>query len=303
MNLRRSILNRKRFRSPEAALLTALAVSVLLAVLPARCTDPLRGAAAVVLRPGQRVAVTARQYTGRATTWTKCLFENTDRLSRAEGELERLRRENRRLAVELAAARQQIPGASEDGGRLILPGCVPALVLGSQARAFLGRRKLLDVGTDAGVESDAFVIDRGSGQRIAPGHVVLSGRHVWGKIVETGRNTSTVCTITETGYRDLVRVGSARGVLEGTGQSLARVRLIDATEPLSVGDPVTTTSGQGELPEPLLYGRIVRLQRPHGAAHWEIWVQPAVVDQPSRVAVLRMELNPLRVVERKSALK
>ncbi len=77
---------------------------------------------------------------------------------------------------------------------------------------------------------------------------------------------------------------------------MARVRLVEVTRPVSVGDLVYTAAEKGVLPAPLLYGRVVRLQRPIGAAHWEIWMQPALAaDEPQQVAVLRTELNPSRL--------
>jgi hypothetical protein len=104
--------------------------------------------------------------------------------------------------------------------------------------------------------------------------------------------------VTEPGYRDLVRLGESgpQGVLEGTGEPLARVRLVEVTEPVAMGDGVYSTAGKGFLPEPLLYGRVVRVERPVGAAHWEIWMEPAAdPHQTEEVAVLRVELNRLRV--------
>ena len=109
--------------------------------------------------------------------------------------------------------------------------------------------------------------------------------------------------------RDVVRLAAAtpsgaaprlgsEGVLEGTGEPLARVRLIPVTEPVEVGDEVYTGAAAGVLARPLLYGRVVRVERPIGAAHWEIWMEPAVDGRPERVAVLRIELNPRRVGQR-----
>ena len=74
--------------------------------------------------------------------------------------------------------------------------------------------------------------------------------------------------------------------------------LVEVTEAVSVGDLVFSAAARGILPDPLLYGRITRVERPTGAAHWEIWMEPAVAHLvPETVAVLRAELSPLRVAE------
>ena len=63
-----------------------------------------------------------------------------------------------------------------------------------------------------------------------------------------------------------------------------------------MGDAVYSIAGKGFLAEPLLCGRVVRLERPVGAAHWEIWMQPAVdPHRTDEVAVLTIEVDPLRV--------
>jgi len=288
-----------------------LVVLAVLALLPGRWTAPTRGATATLLRPGQTAALGLRRHAKRATIWVNCHFQAAGRLAEVEVELQRLAEENRRLAAELTAAQTRPPDPTDDArsdeDRLLLARCVPALVLGRQARAFLGRHQLLNVGSREGIEPDALVvdcpglIDRGRDADLATGQLVLAGQRVWGKIVELGSQTSVVRGVTEPGYRDLVQLGSARGpqgVLEGTGEPLPRIRLVEVTQPVSVGDPVYASAGKGVLSVPLLYGRIVRLERPVGAAYWNIWMQPAVADEPEEVAVLRTELNPLRVAEK-----
>lgn len=300
-----------RLTSPAGTLGMGLAVAIALALLPGRWTGTIRGAAATLLRPGQVAAGGLRRHGHGATARIGSHFQTAARLAEAEGELRRLKQENRRLAAELAAARNRPSGPADDAGedqqRLLTARCVPARVLGRQARAFLARRQLLDVGSREGIEPDALVvdgpglIDRGRDADVQPGQRVLAGCRVWGKIVELGAHTSAVRSVTEPGYRDLVQLGDPAGpqaVLEGTGQPLVRIRLVEVTEPVSVGDAVYTATGKGVLPAPLLYGRIARLERPVGAAYWEIWMQPAVAEEPERVAVLRVELNPVRVAER-----
>jgi len=295
-------------RSPEVALGIALVVAVATALLPGRCTGVVRSAAATLLCPGQQAGWQLRRHGTRLNARVRSHFRTADRLAQVEEELQNLKRQNRRLTAELAAVggRPSRPaGDAADADRLLVADCVRARVLGSQARAFLHRQRLLDVGTRAGIDPEALVvdlpavIDRGSDARLRPGQLVTAGRRVWGKIVELGPYTSTVRTVTEAGYRDLVRLGGPsgpRGILAGTGEPLCRIRLVEVTEPVSIGEAVYTADGAGVLPAPLLYGHVVRLERPVGAAHWEIWMRPAVSDdEPQEVGVLRIELNPLRV--------
>ncbi len=216
---------------------------------------------------------------------------------------------------------------------LLLSQTIPARVLGRQAKAFLQAREILDVGRSRGVAADAIVVDSdrrlfvnkstkidpqqtGSAQDAAildqgrdgelqSGRFVLAGRRVWGKLAEVGRHTSTVQRATDAGYRDLVQVASlsegklrfqARGVVVGQGQPLCKIENIETSEPIAAGDLVFTAD-DGVLDVPLLYGRVVRLERKPGAAHWEIWMEPSVPvnSPPAQVAVLSMDLNPARL--------
>ena len=307
------IANRKlpigRLASPVGTFGGALLAAVVLAALPGQWTDPLRDGVATALRPGQNAAWQLRRHADRVTLSVKSHFQTAQRLAEVRQQLDRLEQQNRRLKAELAAAASRTShamatAADDHSDRLLIAACVPARVLGRQARAFLVRHYLLDIGSSAGVEPGSLVvdpptlIDRGRDAHIDPGQLVLAGGPVWGKIVWLGSSTSAVCAVTESGYRDLVRLGSPsgpQGILEGTGDGLPRIRLVGVTEPVSQGDPVYAADVDGVLPTPPLYGHVARLERPVGAAHWQIRMQPAVTRTPQRVAVLRIELNPLRV--------
>ena len=159
------------------------------------------------------------------------------------------------------------------------------------ARPTLVRRPVIDAGADFGLAADG---------------LVLAGRRVWGKIAAVGPYTSVVCRVCEPGYRDAVQLGHVegrrlqlgpRGLLVGTGEPLCRVEMVEVSQPVAIGDEVYT-SDDGVPHAPLLYGRVVRLERSAGQPHWQIWMEPAVgSDEPRSVAVLQMDLNPARVAE------
>jgi len=327
-----------RFDGPVRALLAALALAVLLACLPSRWSAALKDPAAVVLRPGQRLAGILQEG-GRLAWRTACAQAAAgSRLLEAEAQIERLREQNIRLRRELAALRVALrqgqatgcpqtgstsltaaPHPAQSAQPLLHAAAIPARVLGMQARAFLARRGLLDVGFLEGVEDDALVLepppllDQGRDAQVAPGQLVLHGAAVWGRIVEVGEHVSTVCPVTAPGFRDVVqlvdpqagmRLGPhcPRGLLEGTGEPLARIRSIDITQPVAVGDLVVSASVEGIVSEPLIHGRVVRVERPPGASSWEIWMEPAVpATGPKHVWVLRAEPNPRRLAKHPSA--
>ena len=308
---------RHRLTSPAAALVMGLVLAVGLMLVPPCWSAAAKGHVLGWLRPAQTAVLSFRQQGSRLLARATAQFGTAARLVEAERQQQRVVEENRRLAAQLALAASGQLGsepapeeASSDG--LLTARCVEARVLGQLARAFLGRHHLVDIGSEAGIQSDAPVVqappqivDQGRDAGLQPGQLVLSRGHVCGKVVQVGRYVSMVQTLTEPGYRDLVRLGLSgpEGVLEGTGEPLVRIRLVEVTEPVTVGDVVFSTAGKGVLSEPLVYGRVVRVERSVGAAHWDIWMQPAVdPTRTDRLAVLRIELNPLRVASRESGV-
>jgi rod shape-determining protein MreC len=148
------------------------------------------------------------------------------------------------------------------------------------------------------------MIDAGGDMGLENGGLVLAGRRVWGRIASVGPYTSAVERISDPGYRDTVQIGHVddrrlklgpRGMLVGAGGSLAKIELVETSQPVAIDDQVYTAD-DGVLRTPLLYGKVVKLQRTAGNPYWEIWMEPAAGgDEPRTVAVLRMELNPSRV--------
>lgn len=316
----RGLWQRRTPRRPTLALALGLMACFVLGLLPPAGRRPLKDAASMALRPGQRSAEWTR---ARVRVYKRAALrhlETAEKLAGAQRQLERLEQENHALRSQLEQLRRDQSETSKAEARhadprrdLLQPKCVMAKTLGYQARSFLSRRGLLDVGSSGGVQPEALVLgipailDCGRDHRLESGQLVLSHGCVWGKVAEVGAHTSSVIGVTTIGYRDLIQLaGKAQatgeapcgpqGILEGTGEPLARIRLVDVTAPVVVGEAVYAASPRGITERPVLYGHVVRLRRPVGAAYWEIWMRPAIeTHQPQRVAVLSVELNTARL--------
>ncbi len=284
-----------------------LLLAVILALLPPKLADLARSPITAGLAPAQRGLAGVGRVGDRVLVQVRAQFTDIEATARREVDRQRLAEENRRLKTELQAARDQLRLLAHDDSRgpsLLTVKCIPTRILGLSAQAYLARHHLLDAGRSQGVEAGAPVlrpatplVDRGHQAGVENGNVVLAGSCVWGKIASTGPHTSNVCPMTEPGYRDLVRLAAtspdgrslrfgAKGILEGTGEPLARLRMIETTEPVAEGDLVYSMAGQGFVEVPLLCGHVVRVERPHGAGHWDIWVAPAAQETPENLAIL-----------------
>jgi len=312
-----------RLTSPGGVFVLALLAALLMMFLPARIVDVAKSALADAIAPGGRLALSVRRGGQRIETLVVSHFHTSGRLAKVENELERLDDENRRLRERLAAARAAVGLSSlaadekdgpsgGDAESLLRAKCIPARVLGHQAKSYLARIGLLEVGSASGVGPGSLVVesidhsdlllDRGEDTHLEPGRLVLAGRRVLGKVGRVGRHTCTLQTVTSLGYHDLVmltgpdgkRLGP-EGILEGTGGPLARLQFVETIEPVAEGDLVWSISAKGILPTPMLSGRVVRAGQPPGATLWEAEVQPAIdMRRVERVLILQAEVNPQR---------
>ncbi len=285
--------------TPPRALAAAITAALLLAALPPAWLAPVQGWVLAGLRPGHRAARAAVDLGRRVHARVGGHFAAAAHLAAARDEAERLAAENRRLASRVDALERRLATAEAErpasDRALLRLGGIEARVLGSLARSYLARHELLDAGSFDGIEPGALVldgaavVDRGEAQGVRPGHLAVEGGRVWGRVVRTGPNTAIVRTVTAPGFRDVVRLRSPRGaegILEGTGEPLCRIRMVAVTEPAAPGDEVFAGSPAGlDIPPPR-YGVVERVERPVGAAHWDLWMRPAAAGPPPATVVV-----------------
>lgn len=308
-------IERSQRRARFAILTMAWMIGGGLLAAPPEIGDAVRGLFRDVLAPGQTcvgdVTRTARE---KLATW-RC-GADADQLASLRAERDRWRARYLELQArsadpghnqDLAAAP---PGTSTEP--LIVPDLVEARILGSE-RASLRNRlsRLLDRGRSAGVTVDDLVLadslpllDLGADAQIERDMSVLAGGYVLGRIRQCGHWTSTVQPSTDPDFRAFVQiirfsqggpVAGAEGVLAGNGDGTCRMELVDAVQPVSIGDHVYGRLTDS-LATPPCYGRITATELADGAANWVITVTPGTaIDDQQTVQVLREIPNPARM--------
>jgi cell shape-determining protein MreC len=295
---------------PFRSLAAVLFIAFLVCCLPARMSVALKDAVRSLLAPGQCVAQTA---VARLRFWGRAWQQSATTAS----ELDELRQLARRLEHENAALRfavqHQGRAANEPLVPLITARAVASRVLGQHAQKFLYDSAVIDAPAAADLTEGSLAldlaptaIDQGQNASLTVGDLALVGGSVWGKLIEVGPQTSLVRRVSSSGYRGLVQIAQAtvdgwkplaRGIVEGTGDTLCRIRLVDATAPVSVGDMVFAADEQGLVDAALIYGQVARAELPTGAAHWQIWMEPAAdIDLPGTLTVLQPVINQDRGV-------
>jgi cell shape-determining protein MreC len=299
-----------RSSSPALQATMLLAVALLLAAMPAGWTAALKLPVQAALRPGLTIAMYGGQAIDTGCSRLRGMLSDTSRYASLERELEEYKTQNARLEAAAITAWQHAAARPQDELAWLQPTTplmslrlVEARVLGRRAQSLLARGATLDAGTKDGLQPEDWVVDggpaildQGSGTGLAVGQLVLTGRRILGKLIEASPQTSQVRRPTDPGYRDLVQLAyrrseqwspGPRGLLEGTGEPLCRIRMVPTTEAVTVGDAVLLAGGEGILPHALYYGEIVRVERPAGATHWDLWMQPALDNRwPETVAVV-----------------
>lgn len=291
-----------------------LLLAAALAMMPPRIVDPIRQVWYGALKPGLAACATAQAWTADRLGFVLHWRQEAEAAQAQAAELEQLRRQRDELAAQtaaLSARLQTLEGDATGLPPLVAEDLVTARPLGMQSRALLERQGIIEAGTAHRVAAGDYVLetalqtmDKGTSSGLEPGMLVLAGSRVRGKLLDVGQETSTWVPVRSANYRDLVHIATMhegrlqfgpRGVLEGTGGRLCRIKLIETTAPVAQGDYVFTVAEESPAGQPLWYGNIVRVEQVPGQSHWEIWMEPAADDGFVPLVVLRRTLNPDRM--------
>ncbi len=318
-NYRLRVIVRYFFAGPSRVI-AAVVLALGLMLLPGNIVLQLRSTWQSALQPSLQLTSTIKQQVTSFNQRWQSTEKMADELAAARERVSKVESQNRRLANQLQTLRQQLvstedgPGQSPHHSPLVIPRFVDARVLGQQGRALLNHLVVVDAGRAEQIlpqsfvlEENAAVLDQGADAHLKDGQLVLDGYRVFGKIAEVGPQVSRMLPVDAAEYRDAVRIVDhedpqrehGRGMLEGTGQRRCRIRLVDITQPVAVGDLVYSSAGEEQLPTQLLYGHVEQVAREPGAPHWEIRVCPTHADHtPTRVTVLTSDINPTRLANR-----
>lgn len=310
------------FNANLLVLLAVCAVGLGLSAAPSYVTDTVRLSVRDSIVPGWKLIRTvtrrARQLVPSIST-----ADRSKEVTALSSDLAEWKQTTRQLQIRNALLHEQLEQVRREGAApyratagkpLLIPELLSASILGGRRSALWRSGVLIDLGRRGGVAESSLVledgrplIDQGRDAGIVAEQPVYAGRCVIGRVAHVGRFSSTLLPVTDRSYRagaQIIRRTEqgyrfrTKGVLEGTGGAHCRLKFIDATEPISVGDDVYTADRDGTLPYPLYYGKVVRADLPPGALKWVIDVQPAAdLSKQTAVQILRIRVNPLRVAK------
>ena len=137
------------------------------------------------------------------------------------------------------------------------------------------------VGKD--VSGDIFILNKGKGDGIEEGQVVITPEKVLiGKIVKVYENFSKVRVFTDSNFTFDVEIGEngIKGLAKGEGGFRAHIELLPKSQEIHVGDKVFTSILGGVFPPKILVGEIETIEKSDLEFYQKAKLKPAlVVDQ------------------------
>lgn len=308
--------------STASVLLTGVLVlaGIGLTLAPETMATRIRGGVTDSMRPG---LIAARRLSSAISDHLIRLASRSERSRQKEVDRlkERLDQEQKRsAALEIQMARlaeiqtreQMLPEAMRSLPPLTSTTLIDASVLGEAVTEKWRKGLLLDRGKGNGVRESELVVkserplvDLGRDGNLAAEDALLLGRCVIGKIERVGHWTSTFLLLTDSGYRGRAQlvhqtdqgfVFGARGILEGQGGAYCRLKGVNSTESVSIGDAVYTATREGQSATPLYYGRVVEATLGSTDSEWKVLVEPVPVPSDLKtVQILRTTMNSERL--------
>jgi rod shape-determining protein MreC len=135
------------------------------------------------------------------------------------------------------------------------------------------------IGEDSSGESFHFIINAGENAGIAKRLPVIHPSGVVGTIVNVFGNSAVVQSIIDPDHNvDALSIRSrGRMIVEGRGRSLlAKLKYLDRSEDIRVGDLLVTGGLDGVFPKGLPVGTVVKVDRPYAGIVQDAEIRPAV---------------------------
>jgi len=132
------------------------------------------------------------------------------------------------------------------------------------------------VGVDASLYFKSIIIDKGLRHGIKKDLAVISPDGVVGRILKAMDSFSVVLLLFDQNFAldAMVQRTRSRGIVEGTGDSLCKLKYVLDSENIRCGDVVLTSGMEGVFPKGIMIGEIVSVNRDEGSLFQNITIRP-----------------------------
>lgn len=157
------------------------------------------------------------------------------------------------------------------------------------------------IGHDLLGQHSALFIDKGTDDGVTPGQAVITPVGVVGSVLNAEKSFSQVLILTDR-YSDIDAVierSRARGILEGVSPSVGRLKYLQRTDDVQVGDLVLTTGLDHIFPKGFPIGKVTRVEKKDYGITQEVQVEPLVTTFDSEAVFVVLKTNDKAEVQEK----
>ncbi|MFC2074886.1 rod shape-determining protein MreC [Bdellovibrionota bacterium] len=195
------------------------------------------------------------------------VFDNYVLLFGVKDENARLQEENRKLREYISSLREIEIENSRLRKLLLFKEKVATFMIPAEV-----------IATDPLQTYQTLKINKGSLDGITRGMPVVTAEGVLGQVVKTLPRYSDVLLLSDTASSIdvLIQRTRARGILEGRGSGLARIKYLRRVDDVQLGDPVISSGLGGKFPKGIRIGTVKRVSKKRYGMTQEVEVQPSV---------------------------
>ncbi len=134
------------------------------------------------------------------------------------------------------------------------------------------------IGRDPSRWNASIIIDKGSRDGVAVGQPVVNESGVVGKIAEVSETKSKIITVIDPQFSAAIMVQRSResGVVSGTLKGICRLKFINETADILVGDQIITSKLSSAFPDSLMIGEVIEVDKGTRNSAKECLVKPIV---------------------------
>jgi rod shape-determining protein MreC len=134
------------------------------------------------------------------------------------------------------------------------------------------------IGVDPSSWFRTIVIDRGTKHGVKRGMPVVSPEGIVGYVLQTSSHSAKILLVIDfnSSVDALIQRSRAKGVVEGNGESLCRLKYAPRTQDIQPGDTVVTSGLGGRYPKGLLVGKISKVDKKSYGLFQQAEIVPSV---------------------------
>ena len=153
------------------------------------------------------------------------------------------------------------------------------------------------IGIDPSSWFRTIVIDKGTKHGVKRGMAVVSPEGIVGHVLQTSPHCAKVLLITDfnSSVDAIVQRSRAKGVVEGNGEKLCRLKYASRAHDIQLGDKVVTSGLGGRYPKGLMIGKIRKIEKKSYGLFQQAEIIPSVNFTKLEEVFVITETRPIEI--------